>query len=96
MVQVGHVMDYKDKVLNNEKYSKMGVTPNELYLRQSGGCWLEFVYDDYGDGVKVLGGLYCTDGNDYAETCGMLNPTFECAQCFARFTLKEKYDQKDK
>ena len=74
----------------------MGVTPNELYLRQNGGCWLKFIYDDLGDGEKMLGGLYCTDGVDYAETRNMLNPTFECAQCFSNFALKEENDKRNK
>ncbi len=86
----------KNKVLDNEKYNKMGVTPNELYLRQTGKCWLMYIYDDYGDGKEVLGALYCTDGKEFADTSRMLNPTFECAQCFSRFTLKEKNDQKNK
>jgi len=88
--------DIKNKILDNDRYSKMGVTPNELYLRQSGGCWLTFIYDDYGDGEKILGGLYCTDGKDYAETGNMLNPTFECAKCFSKFTLKEKNEKRNK
>lgn len=88
--------EYKDKPLDSDKYSKMGVTPNELYLRQTGRCWLTFIYDDHGDGEKVLGGLYCTDGKEYAETCNMLNPTFECVKCFANFAIKEKNEKRDK
>lgn len=85
--------NYKDKVLDSEKYGLMGVSPKELYLRQNGGCWLELVYDDYGDGEKRLGALYCTDGKDYAETEKMLNPTFECSKCMARFILKQNDKQ---
>lgn len=90
------MVDYKDKVLDSDRYNKMGVTPHELYLRQTGGCWLTYIYDDTGDSEKTVGGLYCVDGVEYAETRNMLNPTFECARCFANFALKEENEKRNK
>ncbi len=78
----------KDKVLDSDRYNKMGVSPNELYLRQTGKCWLSLIYDEYENGDKVLGALYCTDGQEFAETCKMINPTFECIKCLSKFILK--------
>ena len=75
-----------------DKYSLMGVTPKELYLRQSGKCWLTLAYDMF-DGVEVPGELYCTDGKEYAITGNMLNPTFECMKCISSFILKESSDK---
>lgn len=68
----------------------MGISPKELYLRQNNKCWLELVYDLDEDGEKTLGALYCTDGTDFAETCKMLNPTFECMVCLTNFIMKQK------
>ena len=86
----------EEKVLDRDKYSLMGVTPKELYYRQNGLCYLELVYDDYGDGVKVPGAIYCTDGEEYAETGKMLNPTFECVQCMNRFFMEKFMRQEEK
>ena len=66
-----------------EKYDKLGVTPRELYMRQNGLCWLVAEVDP-DNNVE----LYCTDGEDKARTCQMLNPTLECAQCMAGFATK--------
>ena len=71
----------------DDKYSHMGVTPRELYLRQNGLCWLVPETNPKGEVV-----LYCTDGVDRAKTSSMLNPTFECAKCIAGFaerTIKD-------
>jgi hypothetical protein len=67
----------------NDKYDKIGVTPDELYLRQQGLCWLKPI--THADGTVEL---YCTDGVDIAMTRRMLNPTFECAKCMATFAEK--------
>lgn len=64
-----------------EKYSKLGVSPRELYMRQNGLCWLKPVVDSEG---RVA--VYCTDGKDAALTESMLNPTIECVQCMMGFT----------
>ena len=64
-----------------EKYSKMGVTPRELYLRQNKLCWLQ-VEEDSDKNVE----LYCTDGKEKAKTSCMLNPTIECVNCMADFS----------
>ena len=60
-------------------YDKMGVTAEELYLRQTGKCYLEAEIDDSG-AVEI----YCTDGEDKAPTSCMLNPTIECAKCMTK------------
>lgn len=72
--------DYKDK------YDKMGVTPKEIHLRQTGECWLELAFDEY-DGAAHPGELYCTDGKEYAPADKMLNPTFECMICLSSFIM---------
>lgn len=64
-----------------EKYDRMGVTPEELYLRQTGKCFIRPEVDSEG---KVS--LHCTDGNHKALTGGLLNPTYECMVCLSRFT----------
>ncbi len=64
----------------NEKYSHMGVTPRELYMRQNGLCWL---VPETGPNGEVV--VYCTDGTERAKTSSMLNPTFECAKCISGF-----------
>jgi hypothetical protein len=79
----------------DEKYTKLGVTPRELYMRQAGLCKLA---PEVKDGEVVL---YCTDGKDKAETSKMLNPTFECMRCVSSFTeqvIKDaiQNDTKDK
>lgn len=66
-----------------EKYDKLGVTPQELYMRQNGLCWLVTEVDPSGE-VELL----CTDGKDRAKTGCMLNPTIECMQCISRFTAR--------
>lgn len=66
-----------------EKYDMMGVTPEELYMRQNGKCWLKTEVEGSGS-VQ----LYCTDGKDQALTSRMLNPTFECMQCISTFTCR--------
>ena len=76
--------DYINEVSFNEKYDKLSITPYELYLRQNGLCYLKVVYDEI-DGEKVLGAIYCTDGKDYSETKGLLNPTNECVLCLTGF-----------
>lgn len=70
-----------------DKYDKMGVTPRELFCRQNKICYLTLVYDKY-DGVEHYGDIYCTDGDEYAPTSGMLNPTYECAKCITSFMGK--------
>jgi len=72
----------------SDKYEKMGVTPQELYFRQQGLCNLQLIYDKI-EGKEVLGGLYCTDGKDFAPFGYMLNPTFECIQCVTQFIMNE-------
>ena len=84
--------DNKNDVYFDEKYKKLSITPNELHLRQNGGCWLEAVFDKI-DGKKVFGCLYCTNGTEYAETNQLLNPTNECIRCLTDFlkgTIHEK------
>lgn len=66
-----------------EKYEKMGVTPQELYMRQNKLCWLKATVDPSGKAV-----ISCTDGKDEALTAGMLNPTIECVQCMTGFAGK--------
>lgn len=66
-----------------DDYTKMGVTPDELYMRQQKMCYLKPIVLPDGT-VK----LYCTDGEDSAETCKMLNPTLECAECMSSFAIK--------
>jgi hypothetical protein len=66
-----------------EKYEKLGVTPRELYMRQNGLCWLKPIPLPDGS-VKI----FCTDGEDEAETQLMLNPTIECAKCMAGFAAR--------
>jgi len=58
----------------------MGVTPVELNYRQEGRCKLELFIDIVGD-ENLVDDLYCTDGEEYARLCDMLNPTFECVKC---------------
>ena len=65
-----------------DKYSKMGVTPRELYMRQNGLCWL--IVDKMDDETTI----YCTDGVDKAPTDAMLNPTIECVKCIICFSKK--------
>lgn len=65
-----------------------GVTPLELYMRQQGKCYLNI------DVVSGTARLYCTDGEDFALTDGLANPTVECSICMTRFILelfKEKF-----
>ena len=66
-----------------EKYDKLGVSPQELYMRQNELCWLKATIDPDG---KAL--LFCTDGEDEARTDRMLNPTIECVECMTDFTRK--------
>jgi hypothetical protein len=75
----------------NEKYDKMGVTPEELYMRQTGLCWLKTEVS--GDGNVQM---YCTDGKNQALTSRMLNPTFECMSCVSSFTCKVVKDAVNK
>jgi len=70
-----------------EDYSKMGVTPVELYMRQQGTCWLLPVVDEEG---KVI--LYCSDGIDRALAAALLNPTPECVKCMVRYATKLTQD----
>lgn len=77
--------EYKDK------YKEMGVSPEELYLRQEGLCYLTLV-TDYIDGTEVPGDLYCTDGKDFALTKSMLNPTTECMNCIATHFLNREIE----
>lgn len=72
----------------SDKYEKMGVTPQELYFRQQRLCHLQLIYDNVDD-EEILGGVYCTDGKDYALFGSMLNPTFECIQCVTQFVMEE-------
>lgn len=65
---------------DNEKYSRMGVTPEELCLRQEGKCHLELFIDNV-DGEFQIDQLYCTDNEEFALTKDLLNPTFECIRC---------------
>lgn len=79
---------YKDEPLDHKKYALMGVNPRELYLRQTKHCWLELIYDINEDNEEVLSAVYCTDGEEYAETNKMVNPTFECIQCLTECIIK--------
>lgn len=63
-----------------EKYTKLGVRPLELYMRQNGLCWLTPEIDPKG---KIT--VYCTDGTDRGVTSQMANPSLECVQCMVRF-----------
>lgn len=71
----------------DDKYEKLGVTPQELYMRQNGLCWLVFDVNQEG-----LVSLSCTDGKEKAQTNKMLNPTYECMVCVSRFTEKVLQD----
>ena len=73
-----------------EKYAQMGVTPRELYMRQQGLCWLK---PEKQPDVSVK--IFCTDGEEQAETQLMLNPTIECAKCMAGFAAKVIEDKID-
>lgn len=67
------------------KYDKMGVRPQELYMRQNSLCWLKQAIFPGGE-IEI----YCTDGKDEAKTDCMLNPTIECVRCmigFAKWTI---------
>ncbi len=66
-----------------DDYTKLGVTPEELYMRQQGKCWLKTVVLP-----DITVKLFCTDGDQEAETCKMLNPTMECARCMAGFAVR--------
>ncbi len=66
-----------------EKYEKLGVNPRELHMRQQGLCWLKPELQP--DGVVKI---FCTDGEETAETRFMLNPTIECANCMAVFAAR--------
>lgn len=66
-----------------ESYAKLGVSPRELYMRQQKLCYLKPVMLPDGK-IKI----FCTDGDQSAETCKMLNPTQECAECMATFAIK--------
>lgn len=59
------------------------LTPEELYLRQSGECFLELVLEEDG---KTLH-LYCTDGDECARTDYLENPTKECSVCLTKKLL---------
>jgi len=83
--------DKEYECLKKEEYDKLGVTPKELYYRQNGLCWLEIAYDKIDEGDPVPGDIYCTDGEEYARTSDMLNPTIECAQCMAGFLLAREH-----
>ena len=74
-----------------EKYSKLGVTPRELYMRQNGLCWLEHKVSANGDIV-----LFCTDGKEKAVTDRMLNPTLECIQCITNYTKKALQEKSER
>ena len=80
-----------DECEYSTKYDRMGVTPRELYYRQQRMCKLQFAYDEY-EGEKTPGGLYCTDGTEFALFGSMLNPTFECIQCVNRFIMGEAHN----
>lgn len=82
---IGQSMENKPKRMPvwKDDYTKLGVTPEELYMRQQGECWLKTtVLPD-----KTVR-LFCTDGDQSAETRKMLNPTIECANCMACFAIK--------
>ena len=81
--------DFINEVFFHEEYEKLSVTPNELYLRQNGGCWLKLIYDEI-NGKKVLGDLYCTDGKEYSQTKLLLNPTNECIKCITSFFVERE------
>jgi hypothetical protein len=66
-----------------EKYEKLGVTPEELYMRQNRLCWLKPRPTPDGT-VKI----FCTDGKEEAETQFMLNPTIECVKCMSCFAAR--------
>jgi hypothetical protein len=75
----------ENKIFNvewEEKYSKLGVTPQELYMRQNGLCYLRAEKED---GEVVI---YCTDGQDKERTDCLLNPTFECSKCISSFAKR--------
>lgn len=76
-----------------EKYTKLGVTPRELYMRQNGLCWLVPAVDSEGS-VEI----FCTDDVDRASTSCMLNPTIECVRCMTTFITRviENETKKDK
>lgn len=82
-------MGDKYECLDSEKYKYMGVTPKELYYRQNDLCWLELAIDTI-EGKRVPGCLYCTNGEEYALTEDMLNPTFECIKCISDFVIKRE------
>jgi hypothetical protein len=84
-----------NKLRYNKKYDRMGVNPNELYLRQNGICHLMVALDSV-DGKEEIGDLYCTDGNEYAPTGCMLNPTFECVKCISSFLIERLKEMEKK
>lgn len=74
-----------EKLLDlEEACTKIGVTPEELYLRQNGMCYLT--------GGTVVSGviedIYCTDGVDKVPTRFLANPTIECSRCLSYCILK--------
>lgn len=72
-----------------DKYDKLGVTPEELYMRQNQLCWLR---PEVEEGNVVI---YCTDGKQKAVTETMLNPTIECVRCMMKFSTKAVQDAID-
>jgi len=55
---------------------EVGVTPQELYMRQLGLCWLVMAKDSC---------VLCTDGAETSPLANLLNPTMECVGCISRF-----------
>jgi len=64
------------------------VTPEELYARQNGKCWLELSLEPDFEANIQAGELYCTDGIDYFHTNSCLNPTIECMRCLRNFSIQ--------
>jgi hypothetical protein len=59
-----------------------GVTPIELYLRQSGKCHLVMMPSEDKYQVPTL---FCTDGKEYFKAADLANPTKECSICLSSF-----------
>ncbi len=69
-----------------------GVTPIELYLRQSGKCYLIMLpsEDD-----KKEPTLFCTDSKEYFRTDSLANPTKECSECLSNFCVQMYLELKE-
>lgn len=75
-------------IIWDDKYERMGVSPEELYMRQQGLCYLIVEKDAMGNKI-----IHCTDGKEKAPTASLLNPTFECSNCMVNFMSDLLYEK---